>query len=727
MKNAMNTQKFSGVKANVKTTAGSLSVSNIERLQRKIMHRRYEDEQGNLMFPVVKRINIGDSGEIIDNFYQTAGLSPTILAYGKLYTGEPQQLSVRRVKDEDTGEMRDGKPVLVGPNEVYRLYNEIVLINYRGAEAIYDTHKVNGIEIDGKVYYPVSGSNSMSKHSSVYFHTGEAQLQFEILNDLTGGLLSHVLDQFDHAESDDIANITGRVSIAATTPSLWPAAGRTGNLFYFNDSVKSAHENTIEEIDNDFRDGYAVNKDTFAAAMFTELAEETVTPDQARRMPIQSRIRGGAGKDNSRNYTTNQFVKEIKGMLALEEELQANDKDGKKQRCFCWINCKQVNVQNLSEKEIIEIAEKVDLIVDKDVMKWGKYIVGRDLPKELEVGIVNTNTRTSGHMGSQIAFKMNQDIEEGVLYFKALTQRQLNESTQKVAKIMFSKDKVQLNNSTYFNCLHLNPDKASQDKLLNNFKIRQLDTDNLSKIANLKQDVNSMYLRLVPEDSLLNDRKEVLGSRMATFKMPTGETIQVQCLEVYSSAWEREYRKMQRTLKANNKMTKEQKQEVLDNMRVSVTIKSPSQGPDEFEGFYYLLAEEIKDRNVTDEYLLFIEECPDGCIIIAQDNTVKRILAGSDFDGDDVTVIFCEFTMTEDGAIVTGLFYTDEEGNTQRVNCYTSIVLRKKARRNNIGIGCLIEYGHNNPIRYGVVAEEPVVTEEEEQEDYKALDINDLF
>lgn len=737
MKNNTNTtttnKGFRGIRKNVSKTNNSTSVANIERLQKKIMHKKYEDSTGAASFCVIKRININDSGTIEEEMYQATEANPTLLAYGIL-NKETKSLSVRKIKDKDTGEMYPAKPTNVGPNETYKLYDNIILVNYKNAESRYENHRINGLVVNGEEYEPVNGSNSMSKHSSVYFARVHDN-NYDKLNALTGGMLDKVYDTIeDVAGFDELAGIVSRVSIPSTTPMLYSESGFSGNVFYFNASIESAAEQSIEPIDSNHRDGYAVFRDRFTAKIFTELAEEKVTEDQARLMPLQARIKGAAGKENGRSYNLKQMIKEIKGVLELEKEIQKR-KGNSVQLCYCWINCKLVDLTTMSEKELEETIDKIDIFADKDVMKWGKYIVGQDLAAPLQVGIVNTNRRTTGRMGSQIAFKMNEDLEEGILYFKALTQRQLATADEKEAKLTFDKD-GKLSNTTYFNCLNVNREKAITDKLLNNYKIRQLDKSNLNKMANLKHDINSMYLRLVPEDSLLNDRKEVLGSRLAVFTLATGEKVKVKCLEVYSSAFEREYRKMEKELKKNTKMTKEQKQVVLDNMRISVAIKSPSQGPDEFEAFFFMLAEEIKERGVTEEYLLFIIECPDGCIIVAADNTMKRVLAGSDFDGDDVTVIFCEFTMTDDGIIVTGLYYVDEEGVRHLVNCYVCIVIRKRVRNNNVGIGCLVEYDEDGtgakPIRYGK-EEIAQTTEDNKEEETKpadylsSLDISDLF
>ena len=117
----------------------------------------------------------------------------------------------------------------------------------------------------------------------------------------------------------------------------------------------------------------------------------------------------------------------------------------------------------------------------------------------------------------------------------------------------------------------------------------------------------------------------------------------------------------------------------------------------------------------------FIVECPNNCIILAQDNTVKHQLAGSDFDGDDVTVIYPEFTLLENGKIVTGLYY-----DGRIINDYTSLIVRKRVREGNVGYVALIEYHNDKPMRF---------TEEQQAEevtnttaDYiKTMDISSLL
>ena len=326
--------------------------------------------------------------------------------------------------------------------------------------------------------------------------------------------------------------------------------------------------------------------------------------------------------------------------------------------------------------------------------------------------------KTTGSLGTQIIFKLRDDVEDATLYVKALTERQLTEAESMRGSVSFEKDCIRLSNTAYHNCYTLNPERAEEDKLLNNFKVKQLDTALLNRVANLKLSINSNYLRMVPEDHLLNNRKEVLGSRVVNYVMPTGETMEVRALEVYSSAFEREYREMKEELEANVAMTQEEKNTVLNNMRVATAIKSPSQGDNEFEVFYLVLSEEIAARNVTPEFMQFIIETPNNCVILAQDNTVKHQLAGSDFDGDDVTVIYPEFTLIENGKIVTGLYY-----NGRIINDYTSLIVRKRVREGNIGYAALIEYGMDTPM----FATEEKEEQQETAEYIKNMDISSLL
>ena len=156
---------FKGIRRNVEITKSSISAKNIERLQRKAMHKLYEDANGNASFVVVKRVNINDSGRIENVFYQTVGMSPTVLAYGKLYTGDALQLSVRMEKGND-GELLPAKEVTVGENETYKLYENIVLVSFTGAESFYEDYRLNGLTLAvNEVYHAVSGSASMNKRS----------------------------------------------------------------------------------------------------------------------------------------------------------------------------------------------------------------------------------------------------------------------------------------------------------------------------------------------------------------------------------------------------------------------------------------------------------------------------------------------------------------------------------------------------------------------------------
>ena len=706
MSKTINTNTFRGIRRNVKKVNNSLSARNIERLQRKAMHKLYQDEFGKPNFIVVQTVDVDDVGNI-ELGYQTVGNSPVVLAFGELDQTR-QQITVNKDDSE--------REVVVGPQESYKLYNNIILVSFRNAEALYDNIRLSGLELDHKTYkatkyYAASGSASMGKKSKVYFTNHAADVQFETMNNLTGGLLAIALEkeieQKGDLSFDDLAGIASRISLCATTPSLWPEKGRTDNVFYFHGSIESKAENTEIEVDNNFRDGYFVISDRIGSEMVEELTNEKVSLAQARRMSYQLRIRGAAGKGHARAYSLAQRIKEIKAMMEIDMS-----------KCYCWEDGKKIDLSVLSEKELTKLVAKIDIIGDKDVFRWGKYMIDKNELAPLEIGIVNMSNKTTGSLGTQIIFKLRDDIEDATLYVKALTERQLTEAESMRGSVSFEKDCIRLSNTAYHNCYTLNPERAEEDKLLNNFKVKQLDTALLNRVANLKLSINSNYLRMVPEDHLLNNRKEVLGSRVVNYVMPTGETMEVRALEVYSSAFEREYREMKEELEANVAMTQEEKNTVLNNMRVATAIKSPSQGDNEFEVFYLVLSEEIATRNVTPEFMQFIVECSNNCIILAQDNTVKHQLAGSDFDGDDVTVIYPEFTLLENGKIVTGLYY-----DGRIINDYTSLIVRKRVREGNIGYAALIEYGMDTPM----FATEEKEEQQETAEYIKNMDISSLL
>lgn len=679
MTKSTNNNTFKGIRRNVSKTNNSLSASNIERLQRKAMHKLYEDEFGKPEFYVVETVEVDDVGNQ-ERGFQVVGKAPVITAFGELDM-ERKQVTVN--KDDSS------RDIIVGPQESYKLYKNIILVSFRNAESKYDDVRLSGLKLDnysGQTFYPASGSASMGKKSKVYFTNHKADIQFETMNNLTGGLLAEVLEKESakgDMDFDSLAGVASRISLCATTPTLWTEAGKTNNVFYFNGSIQSEDEDTeIESVDNNFRDGYFVFGDRIVSEIISELTGEKVSLAQARRMSLQARIRGAAGKGHGRAYGLNQKVKEIKMMLNIDMN-----------KCHCWEDGHKIDLNKLSDKELIRLAAKIDIIADKDTFKWGKYIVEKDIINPMEIGLVNMSNKTNGNMGTQIIFKLRDDLEDAEKYIKAITMRQLTEANETKGRISFEKDVLRLSNTAYFNCYNLAPERAEDDKLLNNFKIKQLDTALLNRIANLKLTINSNYMRMVPEDHLLNDGKEVLGSRLVSYVMPTGETMEVRALETYSSAFEREYRQMKEQLNDNAAMTEEEKNVVLSNMRIATAIKSPSQGDNEFEVFYMVLAEELKERNATAEYLQFILETPNNCVVLAQDNTVKHQLAGSDFDGDDVTVIYPEFTALKDGKIVTGLYYDGEI-----INDYTSLIVRKRVREGNIGYAALIEYHMDTPM-----------------------------
>ena len=712
--------EFKGIRAN-KVASTRCSAKNIERIQRKVMNRLYRDAKGNKSFYVIRKFTIDKDGVAIEN-YQTVGMSPTIKAFGTI-NSENKTLSV--MVEDAVGRLRE-RELQVGPNKDYKLIDDVVLVNFRNTEGYYDDYRINGLQvgdIDSPTYYPASSSASMGKKSNVYFTLHNPDEQYEIMNDLTGGMLNKKINELkakkEIATFDDIAGIASRISLCATTPSLWGRMGNTNSIFYFNGSIDSENEkSTIADVDNHFRDGYGIIRDTFGALMVEEFANEEVTESMARRISYQLRVRGVAGKGHFRAYDSKQILKEVEMLLKIDSS-----------KCFMWIKGQRIDLSNIvtklnnkSEykkalKELAELTDNIDIIGDKDVFKWGQPDMSiLDEGNALSVGIVSLSNRTRGHMGSQIAFKLKDYPEKAAKMFEALTVRQLAKADPikdingklVSGKLGFNSEELKLDGFTYQNIMKSNPEKAATDLLLNSYKIKSIDTNLLNKVANLKLDINSNYLRMVPEDHLLNNGKEVLRARMVNYTMPDGSTQEVRCVEVYSSSFNTEYKALKKELEVIDTITDKEKAAVLESARVSIIIKSPSQGSKEFEVCYNITEEEIMKSNATWEYKQFLLETPDNCIVLAQDNTLKHQLAGSDFDGDDLTQIFPELSITEDGKVTTGLMLDDKI-----IEDYVSIlVYARVVRDNNIGVAALIKY-HDD---------EPIAKREKEEKTKKILD-----
>lgn len=712
------TEEFKGIKAN-KAASNRCSARNIERIQRKVMKRLYRDSKGNKSFYVIRRFVIDKDGMPIEN-YQTVVMSPTVMAFGSINT-ETRTLSV--MVEDAVGNFKERK-LQVGPGKDYKLIDDVILVNFKNTEGYYDDYRVNGLQVGGDIdspkFYPASSSASMGKKSNVYFTLHDPDTQYEVMDRLTGGMLSKKINELKSKKEivtfDDIAGVASRISLCATTPSLWGRMGNTNNIFYFNGSIDSEDEkSTIADVDNHFRDGYGIIRDTFGALMVEEFAQEEVTEAMARRMSYQLRIRGVAGKGHFRAYDCKQMLKEIEMLLKIDPS-----------KCFMWIDGQRIDLSNIDTKTLEKLTDKIDIIGDKDVFKWGQPDMSvLDEGKALAVGIVNMSNRTRGHMGNQIAFKLKDYPEKAAKMFAALTNRQLaaadpikedEEGNLTAGKLKFHNEELKLDGFTYQNVMKSNPEKAATDLLLNSYKIKSIDTALLNKVANLKLDINSNYLRMVPEDHLLNNGKEVLKARMVDYTMPDGSVQKVRCIEAYSSSFNTEYKELKKQLKDIDTMTDEEKAAILESARVSIIIKSPSQGSKEFEVCYNITEEEVMKLNATWEYKQFLLETPDNCIVLAQDNTLKHQLAGSDFDGDDLTQIFPELTITEDGKVVTGLIL-----DNKIVEDYVSIlVYARVVRDNNVGVAALIKYHDNKP-----VAER--VKEEESKKMLDSLDYSALF
>ena len=159
---------FRGIRKNTAKANNSLSARNIERLQRKAMHKLYQDEFGKPEFYVVETVSVDDVGNI-DRGYQVVGKAPVVTAFGELDQTK-QQLTVNKDDSE--------REVVVGPQESYKLFRNIILVSFRNAEAGYDNIRLSGLELDHKTYnatkyYAASGSASMGKKSKVYFQASD--------------------------------------------------------------------------------------------------------------------------------------------------------------------------------------------------------------------------------------------------------------------------------------------------------------------------------------------------------------------------------------------------------------------------------------------------------------------------------------------------------------------------------------------------------------------------
>ena len=697
-------KEFKGIKANSTVNHNHCNARNIERIQRKVMKRLYRDAEGNKSFYVMKRFDIDKDGVAIDS-YQTVVMNPTVMAFGSIST-ENKTLTV--MVEDAVGVLRE-KEINVGPNKDYKLIDDVVLVNFKNTEGYYEGYRANGLQvgdIDSPVYYPVSSSASMGKKSNVYFSVQDPESQYETMNRLTGGMLDKKIEELKSKKEivtfDEIAGVASRISLCATTPSLWGKMGNTNNVFYFNASVDSEDEKSdIKDIDNHFRDGYGIIRNVFGAMIVEEFAQEEITSSMARRMSYQLRVRGVAGKGHFRAYSDKQILKEIEMLLKINPS-----------KCYMWIDGQRIDLSSIAEKlnspknkaeykkalkELEKLTDKIDIIGDKDVFKWGQPEMSiLDEGKALAVGIVNMSNRTRGHMGSQIAFKLKDYPEKAAKMFAALTTRQLAEAdpmNNNDEKLSFNSEELKLDGFTYQNIMKANPEKAETDLLLNGYKIKSIDTALLNKVSNLKLDINSNYLRMVPEDHLLNNGKEVLRARMVNYAMPDGSIQKVKCIEAYSSSFNTEYKELKKQLDAIDTMTDEEKAIVLESARVSIIIKSPSQGSKEFEVCYNLIEEEVLAMNATWEYKQFLLETPDNCIVLAQDNTLKHQLAGSDFDGDDLTQIFPELSI-KGNKVTTGLMLDNEI-----VDDYVSIlVYARVVRDNNVGVAALIKYHDDKPV-----------------------------
>ena len=669
---------FRGIKRNAKTNFNTSTDDRyIERLQRKVMNNLYTT------IPVVQRVNVTGKDEF-EVEYQEIGNAPLL----KYFNVNQETMTYNVKRYDDNGVCVGENEVITGPKEDYRLYNGIVIASFKEAERFYDYYKINGITVDGKYYRVYLTSSSMEKHSTVYFaeiskeHTLESRIAE--VNELSGGILTAGLQE--EMDYDDLAKLNSRLCLNATTPSLWHENNKTRNVFIFNGEILSKPEFTDEvkqtlaqygvKIGENFGDGYFNVSDEFVVRVVESFIPDKVTLAQARKMSLQIRVRVLTGKGHVRVLSQGQKVRKMQALYKRNPEA-----------CIVYCDGKLVDLRLLSEKEKVEVFKKIDIIGDTDAFKkinYNKLNAG----EYCEVGIVNMSNLSSGNkLSNQSVFKISSRFpEETEAYIKKLTESTVDQflGTPK-GKLSFKNGRInkgiKLDGTVYDNCIRINEERAASDDLINRARMRDIDTYVLPQVAGISLKINSAYMRMVPEDTSLNNWNEALGSRIVEYTSPSGKTYEVRALEIYSNSFNNDWHEL-KAMGASK--------EVLDNYRVSIGIKFPSQGEDEFEVFYNLTMEDImlKSANglITEEHKQFFRECPNNCVILPCDNIMKNALAGSDFDGDDLEVIYNHITIEEDGEISLGLTGTDD---------ITALCIRKRAE-DGCGRAALIEYKDEN-------------------------------
>ena len=683
--------------------------------------------QEGIMKPLHEACNVVNSFKLVDYGHAIVAErefeSIGMLNILKYFEADKERRTIRAAKHDSEGKVISRRKYITGncPEADANYIKGLFLIDFRGcispecgdavAEDIrsqifigirrednyyvvdYNLHKAD------LIIMPYAVSPSLGKNCRMYYAAvdrnnlfKEAVKRFKEINELSGGSIAYKYKQLlekDNLSMSDIRKIADRVGICTTTPML--PIGHVSNIFFMNAELDYGSDyienNDIsKEIGTNFADGSVRFNGETMFPLFKVLYPR-LKPWMMFGLSLQGRCDTVLMKAHGRHFRGRLIKRYCRVMLKQNPD-----------KCYLAFNGKLYTAKDLVELDkkgkLDRMLEKVDIVGTKDEFK------AVNLPK-LKDGCnlyaVAMSNATKSNLSNQALAKVAKDYPREITHFATMAAVKAYKSKSSEYTLRFDnkKDYLTLAGQVYENKLAVAKEKAEKDRHIGESIIKADDSFVRSMTASANIPVNSLYLRLTPDDSIiLTDGTSILGGTWVDFIEPGGmDPYKVHALEVYCPAYE----ELSKDKQFDNKLA--------DTLRMCVGIKYPSQGLDEYAVLKCISLEEIKDRigklNVDNalkaDLVEFYETCPKNCVIVPADNTWKNQCAGSDFDGDDFVLYFEEVEYDDDNNLIHyGLF---EELNEETGECnycmpgFTSLAIRKYAvKNNNVGKAAIICY-----------------------------------
>ena len=547
------------------------------------------------------------------------------------------------------------------------------------------------------VLMPYSTSPSLMKYSRIFYCAldknsdliEQAQVKFNEINKTTGGSVDYKWQELLSKETvtiDDISKIADRLGIVTTTPML--KVGHINNIFFMNAELDYGSDykvnNSIsEEIGSNFGDGAVRFNGETLFSLFQALYPR-LKPWMMFGLSLQGRCDTLLMKAHGRFYRGSLIRRYCKTMLEQSPE-----------KCYMTYEGKLYDAKAMSRlpKDKLNIMlAKMDVIGTKDEFK---AVNMNNLANGCNLYIVAMSCVTDGNLSNQAVSKVAKEYPEEIQSFAALAARKAFESRETDYQLRFDAKSttLKLAGQVYENKLAANKEAASNDKHVGESLIKADDSYVCSMTASANIPVNSMYLRLTPDDSILLTGESILQSTWVDYYEPEGNSYPVHALEIYCPAFEEKH------------LVRQYDSKLEDTLRMCVGIKYPSQGTDEYAVFKCVSLETLKNRiakmNIDNalkaDMIEFYETCPNNCVMVPADNTWKNQCAGSDFDGDDLTLYFEEIEVDDNDNVINYGLYLDINKLTGQVKYnmpgFVSLAIRKYAvLNNNVGQAAIITY-----------------------------------